>query len=75
MVDQLANLDRRITDALSALRCARAIVARSGNSTTRWHEDMAERLLNDLLDQRPRTAMIASAEVLAGAAVGRPTRR
>jgi hypothetical protein len=55
MAEELGDLDRRITDALSALRCARAIVARSANSTTRWHEDMAERRLNGLLERRLRS--------------------
>jgi hypothetical protein len=71
MAEDLGDLDRRITDALSALRCARAIVARSANSTTLWHEDMAERRLNGLLERRARSG----AGVLAGvAATGRPDR-
>jgi hypothetical protein len=65
MAEDLGDLDRRITDALSALRCARAIVARSGNSTTLWHEDMAERRLNGLLERRSRSG----AGALAGAGV------
>ena len=64
MAEDLGDLDRRITDALSALRCARAIVARSANTTTRWHEDMAERRLNGLLERWPRSG----AGALAGAA-------
>jgi hypothetical protein len=70
MADALANLDRRITDALNALRFARAVVEHSANSTTRWHEDMAERTLNGLLDQRARTQMNEHATVLAGGTVG-----
>jgi hypothetical protein len=70
MADELANLDRRITDALDALRCARAVVEHSSNCTTRWHEDMAERALNGLLDQRLRAAVNEHAKVLAGATVG-----
>jgi hypothetical protein len=70
MVDDLAILDRRITDALAALRCARVVVERSANSTTRWHEDMAERVLNGLLDQRPRVQMREHADALSGANVG-----
>ena len=75
MVDELANLDRRITDALNALRCARAVVAHSANGTTRSQEDMAERALNGLLDQRARAAVNEHASVLAGATVGPRTRR
>ena len=70
MTDQLANLDRSIADALNALRCARAVVEHSANSTTRWHEDMAERTLNGLLDQRPRAQMNEHAKLLARATVG-----
>jgi len=67
MVDDLAVLDRHITEALAALRCARAVAQRSANSTTRWREEMAERALNGLLDQRPRGRRTAEAAVLAGA--------
>jgi hypothetical protein len=70
MADVLANLDRRITEALSALRCARAVVEHSANSTTRWHEEMAERTLNALLEQRPRAQMSEHATMLARATVG-----
>ncbi|TFV92980.1 hypothetical protein E4P40_00925 [Blastococcus sp. CT_GayMR20] len=70
MADDLAILDRRITDALAALRCARAVVECSANSTTRWHEDMAQRVLDGLLDQRPRAQMKQQATVLAEAIVG-----
>ena len=73
MDDGLAILDRRITDALAALRCARAAVEHSANSTTRWHEDQAERTLNGLLDQRLRAQMQDHASVLAGATVGSPS--
>jgi hypothetical protein len=69
----LAIIDRRITDALAALRCARAAVEHSANSATRWHEDVAERTLNGLLDQRLRAQMKDRANVLAGAAVGSPS--
>jgi hypothetical protein len=71
--DGLAILDRRIADALAALRCARAAVEHSTNSATRWHADMAERTLNGLLDQRRRAQMKDRANVLAGAAVGSPS--
>jgi len=54
MADDLADLDRRIVEALAALRCARAVVQHSANSNARWHEEMAERMLNGLLDRRPR---------------------
>jgi hypothetical protein len=57
MADGLADLDRRITEAMTALRCARAVAQHSANSTTLWQEEMAERTLNGLLDQRPRSAV------------------
>ena len=69
MADELANLDRRITDALAALRRARAVVEHSANGTTQWQQDVAERSLNGLLDQRYRTAMNERPKMLAGAAV------
>jgi hypothetical protein len=75
MVDGLALLDRRITDALAALRCARAAVAHSANSRTRSHEDLAERTLNGLLDQRLRAQMRAHTDVLTGATAGSPSDR
>ena len=75
MVDELASLDRRITEALAALRCARAVAERSANSATRWHEDMAERTLNGFLDQRHRVELDQRAMALAGAIPDRPTRR
>ena len=70
MTDELASLDRSITDALNALRCARAVAEHSANSATRWHEDMAERRLNGLLDQRPRAQMDEHAKLPARATVG-----
>ena len=70
MANELVKLDRRITEALNALRCARAVVEHSANSTTRWHEDMAERTLNELLDQRHHARMSEHSPVLAGATVG-----
>ena len=75
MDDELAIIDRRITDALAALRCARAAVEHSANNTTRWHQDLAERTLNGLLDQRLRAQMKDHADVLAGATVGSPSDR
>jgi hypothetical protein len=54
MLDDLANLDLRIGAALTTLRGARAATQRSLNSQTRWDEEMSERRLNDLLDQRSR---------------------
>jgi hypothetical protein len=54
MVDERADLDRRITDALAALRCARAVVEHSANTTTLGLVDLAERRLDGLLDQLPR---------------------
>jgi hypothetical protein len=70
MVDDLANLDRRIVMALTALRCARAGTQHSLNSQTRWDEEMSERRLNDLLDQRARYRVSERATALAGATVG-----
>jgi hypothetical protein len=70
MADELVDLDRRITEALDALRCARAVVEHSANSTTRWHEDMAERRLNGLLDHRPQAQLREHATMLARATVG-----
>jgi hypothetical protein len=70
MTDELTSLDRSITDALNALRCARAVAEHSANSTTRWHEDMAERRLNGLLDQRLRARIDDHAKLLARATVG-----
>ena len=70
MVDERTNLDRRITDALAALRYARAVVEHSDNSTTRWHEELAERTLNALLDQLPRAESNPRAMALAGAVPG-----
>jgi hypothetical protein len=64
MVDEQTELDRRITEALTALRCARAVAERSPTGTTRWHEEMAERALNTLLDRRPRVQRTKSADVL-----------
>ena len=69
MADDLADLDRRITDAMTALRCARAVAQHSANSKTRWHEEMAERTLNGLLDQRPRSEVSERPKALAGATV------
>jgi hypothetical protein len=66
MVEEPTELDRRITEALTALRCARAVVQRSPTSTTRWHEEMAECALNMLLDRRPRLQPATSADVLVG---------
>lgn len=74
MADDLADLDRRIADAMAALRRARAATQRVAVSTTRWHEEVAERRLNDLLDQRPRCQIAQQARVLAGASfASRPT--
>jgi hypothetical protein len=69
MPDNLADLDRRITDAMTALRCARAVAQHSANSKTRWHEEMAERTLNGLLDQRPRSEINERPKALAGPSV------
>jgi hypothetical protein len=70
VVDELATLDRRITDALAALRCARAVVEHSANSTTLRRADMAERTLNGLLDQLPRAEPEQRTMALAGTGPG-----
>ena len=72
MVDDLANLDRRIVTALAALRGARPGTQHSLNSQTRWDEEMSdyERRLNDLLDQRARCQVSERATARAGATVG-----
>ena len=60
MVDDLANLDRRHGSDHTARR-------------TRSHpalEEMSERRLNDLLDQRARYQVSERATALAGATVG-----
>jgi uncharacterized protein (DUF924 family) len=67
MADDLVTLDGRIIDAMTALRYARAVAQHSANSRTRWQEEVAERALNTLLDQRPRTQMNQQAKALAGA--------
>ena len=69
MTDDLANLDRRIADAMTALRCARSVTQRVADSATRWDEEMAERRLNDLLDRRPGCQITQQAQALAGATV------
>jgi hypothetical protein len=70
MAEELALLDRRITEALAALRRARTMVGESANSTTGGREDMAERVLDRLLDQRSRAQLRAHADGLAGTAAG-----
>ena len=71
--DGLADLDRRIPEAMATLRRARAARQRVAVSTTRWHEEMAERRLNDLLDRRHRYQIAQQAQALAGAtAASRP---
>ena len=70
MADELAVLDRRITEALAALRCARELAGHSADSSTRWEEDMAERTLDRLLDRRPRVQLDEQADVLARATAG-----
>ena len=66
MADELAELDRRITDALRVLRRARALVDRAPTSETRWQEALAERTLDQLLDRRPLCQMRQQARLLAG---------
>jgi hypothetical protein len=73
MSDDLAVLDRRIADAMAALRGARAVAQRVASSTTRWHEEMAERRLDDLLDHRHHREIARQAQALAGTtAASRP---
>jgi hypothetical protein len=66
MPDDLAQLDRGITDALTVLRAARARTRHSPSFETRWQEALAERRLNELLDRRPLCQMRQQAKVLAG---------
>ena len=66
MADELAELDRRITEALRALRRARALGERAPTAETRWHEALAERTLDQLLDRRPLCQMRQQARLLAG---------
>jgi hypothetical protein len=70
MADELAVLDRRIAEAMVALRRARALSQHSANSETRWNEEMAERTLNGLLDRRSRHQIGERAKAMAVAAVG-----
>jgi hypothetical protein len=67
MLDDLADLDLRIVTALTTLRDARAATQRSVNSQTRWDEEMSERRLNDLLDQRSRCQVSDRGPTPAGA--------
>jgi len=53
VVDDLVLLDRRICDALTVLRGARALVWHSANVQTLCVQASAERTLDELLDQRP----------------------
>jgi len=66
MLDDLADLDRRITEALTVLRGARARAAHSPTSEMRWRQALAERTLDDLLDRRPLCQMRQQAKLLAG---------
>jgi hypothetical protein len=75
MADDLTDLDRRIIDAMAALRYARAVVRHSDDSNTRWNEEMAERTLNGLLDQRPRSERNERPTASAGATVAPPSPR
>jgi hypothetical protein len=70
MVDDLTDLDGRIVTALGTLRAARAATRHSLNGQTRWDEEMSERRLNDLLDQRVRSQVSERATALAAATVG-----
>jgi hypothetical protein len=65
MLDDLAELDRRIADALTVLRGARALTEHSPSHETRWQEALAERTLNVLLDRRPLDQMRQQARLLA----------
>ena len=66
MLDDLADFDRRITDALGVLRRARVLVVRAPTAETRWREALAERTLDRLLDRRPLCQMREQARLLAG---------
>ncbi|HLM04347.1 MAG TPA: hypothetical protein VK402_04045 [Blastococcus sp.] len=72
MVDELAVLDRRITDALAAVRRARAAVEHSTNSTSLLRADLAEHTLDGLLDQRSRAVLERRDMALAGASAPHP---
>jgi hypothetical protein len=48
----LASLDRRIAEALAALRVARAASTRSRNAASLRAEELAESQLNGLLEDR-----------------------
>jgi hypothetical protein len=66
MPDDLMLLDRRITDALAALRHARAAVEHSTNSASVMRANIAECTLNALLDQRRRAGSDHRDMALAG---------
>jgi hypothetical protein len=75
MVDDLADLDRRIAAALSTVRGARAAARHSLDGRTRWDEEMAERRLDDLLDQRARSQVSDTATAPAAATAEPPPSR
>jgi hypothetical protein len=66
VVDDLAELDRRIAGALDVLRGVRALSAQSPTPETLRQERLAEYTLNLLLDRRPRCQMRQQARLLAG---------
>ena len=66
MFDDLAEFDRRIAEALTRLRGARALTTHSPTCEARWQEALAERTLNELLERRPLCQMRQQARLLAG---------
>jgi hypothetical protein len=66
MLDDLAELDRRITDALTALRRARDVSGQSPTSESLWEEALAECTLNGLLDRRQLCRLRHQARAVAG---------
>jgi hypothetical protein len=66
VLDDLAQLDRRITDALTALRRARDVNGHSPTSESLWQESLAECTLNGLLDRRRLCRTRHQAGVVAG---------
>lgn len=69
--DELTALDRRITDALAAVRRARAAVEHSPNSSSLSGADLAERTLDALLDHRCRLVLRRPDRALAGVSAPR----
>jgi hypothetical protein len=67
MAEELTVLDRRITDALAAVRRARAAAEHSTNSVSLLRAELAENELDGLLDQRRRVVLDPRDVALVGA--------